>query len=701
VGARGEHLGDLEVEEIRAARPAVLVVVTVVPIVVVIAVIVVAVAMVVVMAVMVIVPVVIRTAAPVVLAHGSILLEREGNRRDPGQVASPPRVCSTPPMPRPWSILRWLAPAALFTACAQPPASSVPPASPVVPASLVSEAERSHFVRTGRYAEVEQLCHGFAQAYPGRARCITFGTSPEGRPMLAIVASADGVLDPEAARAKRRPVVLFQGGIHAGEIDGKDGGLWALRELLGGAIAPGALGAVTAVFIPVFNVDGHERFGKNQRPNQRGPEETGFRTTAQNLNLNRDYMKAEAPEMQALLSLFDAWDPVVYVDLHTTDGAKFEHYLSVQVGPWMPQGAGLDVVARRLSDGIFARLTALGQLPLPFYPSFRKDDDPASGFEKQVPPPRFSDAYADTRDRIGILVETHSWATNEQRVRAMHDFVEALFERAVTEAPAWRPAVDAADAAGAALAGAPVTLTYRASEKARTIEFRGYAYERRPSEVSGGTWVSYDETRPETWHLPLFEELVPELTVTAPRAGYVVPAAHAAWVSAKLRLHGIRYQVMPTARPAFAVEAFRADEVTYGKPYEGRTSARVKGTYHSERRDLPAGSLFVPIAQPRARLLMHLLEPLAPDSLVAWGFFNVAFQQQEAMESYVAEEEARKMLAANPALRTEFEARLKDAAFAGSPEARLSFFYERHPAWDERVNLVPVLRVATSPVDVP
>ena len=594
-------------------------------------------------------------------------------------------------------LLGILSQAALLTACAPP--SSPPPASPTTPTSLVTEGERSHFQRTGRYAEVEQLCHAFERAYPGRARCITFGTTPEGRPMLAIAASADGVLDPDAAREKHRPVILFQGGIHAGEIDGKDGGLWVLRDLLDGTVAPGALGAVTAVFVPVFNVDGHERFGKNQRPNQRGPEETGFRTTARNLNLNRDYMKAEAPEMQAMIALFGDWDPVVYVDLHTTDGAKFDHYVSVQVGPVMPQEGGLDAAARALSAALLPRLTAMGQLPLTFYPSFRKDDDPSSGFEKQIPPPRFSDAYAAARDRIGILVETHSWATNEQRVRSMHDVLQALFERAVTDAPSWRAAADAADAASASLAGAPVTLGYKATEKSTTIDFRGYAYEKRPSEISGATWIVYDETRPEVWHVPLFDELAPSLTVTAPRAGYVVPAAYAAWVSAKLRLHGIRYEVMPAARPSFAVEAFRADEVTFGKPFEGHTPAKVKGAYHEERRDLPAGSLFVPIAQPRARLALHLLEPLAPDSLVAWGFFNSAFQRQEYMESYVAEDEARKMLAASPALRAEFETRLKEPAFAASPDARLRFFYERHPSWDERVNLVPVLRVATSPID--
>ena len=595
-------------------------------------------------------------------------------------------------------LLGAIAPAALLGACSMPARRPQEGVATGAPASLVTEAERSRFQRTGRYDEVERLCRGFERAYPGRARCVTFGATPEGRPMLAVIASADGVLEPEAARAKRRPVILFQGGIHAGEIDGKDGGLWALRELLDGTLAPGALAAVTAVFVPVLNVDGHERFGPNQRPNQRGPKETGFRTTGQNLNLNRDYVKAEAPEMQAMLRFFEAWDPVVQVDLHATDGAKFQHDMAVLVTPAEPRGDGLDVPARGLSDALGKRLSAMGHLPLPFYPSFREPDDPASGFSTEPGPPRFSQGYAAARNRIGVLVETHSWATNEQRVRAVHDLLAALFERAREGASAWRAAADAADAAGARLAGTPVALTYRPTGASRPLDFRGYAYEKRPSEISGGTWIVYDESRPEIWRVPLFDTLEPELTVTAPRAGYVVPAAHAAWVAAKLRLHGLRYQVLKAPRPGFAVEVFRADAVTFERSYEGRTPAKVKGAFRPERRDLLAGALFVPIAQPRARLLLHLFEPLAPDSLVSWGFFNSAFERKEYMEEYVAEEEARKMLAADPALRAEFEARLLDPAFAGDPHARLDFFYQRHPAWDERFNLVPIVRVAASPI---
>ncbi len=562
---------------------------------------------------------------------------------------------------------------------------------------LSTEAERSGFVRTGRYDEVERLCHGFAARYPGHARCTKIGTTPEGRAMLAIVASADGVLEASTARLRRRPVVLVQGGIHAGEIDGKDGGLWALRELLDGKLAPGALAAVTLVFVPVYNPDGHERFGPNHRPNQRGPEAMGFRTTAQNLNLNRDYMKAEAPETQALLALFEAWDPVVYVDLHATDGAKFQHDVAVMLAPLEPQGDGLDVVAQRLSDALQARLTELGHKPTPFYPSFRTNDDPASGISTEPSSPRFSQPYAAARHRLGILVETHSWASYEQRVRSQHDLIGALLERATTDAAGWRDAADAADALGARLAGKAVALSYKVTDKARTIDFLGYAYEKRPSEISGGTWIVYDESKPEVWKMPFFDDVVADVSVVAPRAGYVVPAAHAAWVAARLRLHGLRFETLATARTGVAAQVFVATKVTFGRSFEGRTPTQLEGSWNPVTQDLAAGSLFVPIDQPRGLLVVHLFEPLGPDSLVSWGYVNAAFERKEYMEGYVAEAEARKMLAADPTLRGQFDAALADPAFAANPQARLDFFYRRHPAWDARLNVVPFLRVDVAP----
>jgi hypothetical protein len=564
---------------------------------------------------------------------------------------------------------------------------------------LTTEAERSDFRRTGRYEEVERLCAAAAAADARRVRCFTFGRTPEGRNMLALAVSQDGTLDAAKARRRQRPVILVQGGIHAGEIEGKDAILWSLRELLAGQMAKGVLDAATIVFVPVFNVDGHERFGPANRPNQRGPEEMGYRTTSQNLNLNRDYVKADAPEMRAMLALFEEFDPVLYVDLHTTDGAKFEHDVSVEVAPTNSRPDGLDRVAAKLSDEIQARLTANNHLPLDFYPDFRKPDDPTSGFEADDSPPRFSQSYAAARNRLGILVETHSWKTYRERATATHDVLAAIFERAVSDGRAWLTAARDADEKGRRLGGTDVALSFVSDGTSRTVDFRGYEYRVSRSEISGKDWISYDETKPQVWHVPLFNRVKPKLTVRAPQGGYVVPLPHAAWVAEKLRVHGVRYVVVPKATAKVAAQAFHIDDITYEKPFEGHLPIKVTGAWRPVQRDVPAGALFVPIDQPRGLLVLHLLEPEGPDSLVSWGFFNGIFERKEYMEPYVLEEEARKMLAKDPALKTDFERRLReDPAFAASPEQRLEFFYRRHPAWNDGHEWVPVLRVDSAGV---
>src|SRR5205807_2294396 len=152
-------------------------------------------------------------------------------------------------------------------------------------------------------------------------------------PLRALIVSRAGALSAPQIRAQKIPVLMIQGGIHPGESDGKDAGFIAIRELLQGRAAPGALDRIAILFVPAFNTDGHERTGRWNRPNQVGPEETGWRTTAQNLNLNRDYTKADTPEMRAMLRLIDSWDPLVCADLHVTDGADFEPDISIQVEP--------------------------------------------------------------------------------------------------------------------------------------------------------------------------------------------------------------------------------------------------------------------------------------------------------------------------------------------------------------------------------
>ena len=305
--------------------------------------------------------------------------------------------------------------------------------------TLTTVAERSDYTRTGRYEEVERLCAAYAAKWPQAVRCFEFGRTPEGRPMLALVASRAQSLKPQKADAHALPVLFIQGGIHAGEIDGKDAGFLALRELLENQAAAGALERITLVFVPVFNVDGHERFGRWNRPNQVGPEEMGWRATAQNLNLNRDYMKADAPEMAAMLRLLNAWDPILYVDLHVTDGAQFQYDVSNTVEPLLTGDPALQPIGRALLDDTNARVSAAGGLPLPlyFYPSLRDSNDPASGFAFEANAPRFSTGYWAMHNRFAMLVETHSWKNYRTRVRVTHDIIVGLADLTAHNGPAW------------------------------------------------------------------------------------------------------------------------------------------------------------------------------------------------------------------------------------------------------------------------
>jgi hypothetical protein len=503
------------------------------------------------------------------------------------------------------------------------------------------------------------------------------------------------------------PLLMVQAGIHPGESDGKDAGFIALRELLSNENHR-ALQKVAVLFVPAFNVDGHERFRRWNRPNQNGPEETGWRTTAQNLNLNRDYTKADSPEMQAMLRLINEWDPLVVADLHVTDGANFEPDVSIQVEPINQGDPSLYQAGRHLRDSLIARLSSEGSVPLPFYPDLERVDDPNSGFLLSVYSPRFSTGYPPARNRFAVLVETHSWKDYATRVRVTRNTVLGLVELIAEHGAAWRKLVERADGSAAQLADSSIPLEYSsgwretgkvsavpepATDQGAMIDFRGYAYTRKVSPISGALVTAYDPNTPQIWRVPFRDRVTPSRTATVPRA-YIVPPAYAGLMAQKLELHGIRFERLERAVPKATVEAFLATRATFSQaPFEGRFRAALEGTWQPRTVELPGDSLLVPTAQSLARLLVALLEPQAPDSFAAWGFFNAHFEQKEYLEPYVAEQIARQMLDSDGELARLFNDKLAtDPSFAADPAARLEFFLRRHESWDECFNLYPIYR---------
>jgi murein tripeptide amidase MpaA len=609
---------------------------------------------------------------------------------------------------------------------------------------LLTLAERSGFAKTGGIEEVERLSAALEAAWPDAVRSFEFGESAQGRPLRALLASRSGACTPEQLRDRRIPVLMIQAGIHPGESDGKDAGFIALRELLSGGAAPESLERIALLFVPAFNTDGHARMGRWNRPNQNGPEITGWRTTAQNLNLNRDYTKAETPEMRAMLGLLDRWDPLICADLHVTDGADFEPDVSIQVEPINQGDPRLHARGLELREGLIAALEQSGALPLPFYPDLFEVDNPESGFVLTAYSPRFSTGYFPQRNRFTVLVETHSWKPYERRVKIMRESIVRLAELTARHGAGWLAQAAAADLAACAIGGSEVILDYRSgwrepaspgAEAAKTvsapgaaprsviavseqqashggaaqiIDFRGYAYTRTHSEISGTLVTVYDPASPQIWRVPYRDRVEPRISIVAPRLGYFIPRAYAREIGARLQQHGIKVSAVPTGLDHQTLQRFRAARVSFSTgPFEGRMRASIDGAWDSPDRDAPGHAalpgtfgvaappdLFVPISQPLARLVIALLEPQAPDSYAAWGYFNACFEQKEQLEPYVAEQMARELSASNPELRAAFDARLAvDPKFAADPAARLEFFWRHHASWDGEFNCYPIRRI--------
>jgi len=560
---------------------------------------------------------------------------------------------------------------------------------------LETHAERTHYAETGPASEVDALVRAFTRRFRGRVRAERFGTSGEGRPLWVLAASEDGTLTPEKARRRGRPVVFALAGIHPGEIDGKDAGFQLLRELLEGEALPDVLRHVTFVFVPIFNVDGHEHSSPHHRPNQNGPRSQGWRTNGRNLNLNRDWMKADSPEMRALLPVLRAWDPLVFLDLHVTDGAHFVPDVSLLVAPLIEGPPAMQSMARVLQEEIHAELRAGGHLPLDFYPSLMREDDPASGFTRTVYPPRFSHGYWGLRNRLAVLVETHSWKDYRTRVVTTRDLLAAALSSVRRHGPAWRVRVRKLDESTRARPPGALDLAFASTDETETIEFPGYAYDRAPSPATGGTYLRFHLDRPEVWRVPLRGRMAATVHVELPRGGWAVPPAWATVVAEALDRHGVEHRTL--TRPTRArISSFQlTDPRPASASYEGRQRLDPIGAWSSPRaEELPRGTLVIPLAQPGAVLAAHLLEPTGPDSLTAWGTFNAAFQQQEYVEQYLLEPWAEAELARDSELRAAFQDRLRDPAFAADADARRRFFLVRHPSYDQRIRRVPVFRLS-------
>ena len=543
----------------------------------------------------------------------------------------------------------------------------------------ITPAEVDGLKSTPGYAETRAFAEKLVAASP-LLRLEIFGRTPQGRELFAIIARKGGTA--------KKPVLLAQAGIHSGEIDGKDAGLMLLRDIaFRGKSA--LLDKADFLFVPIFNADGHERSSPYSRPNQRGPISQGWRTTAQNLNLNRDYLKADSPEMQAMIALIRKYDPALYLDLHVTDGIDHQYDVAYAFSGWNGFYAQSPAIGRwldrRFRSTVDTALKAAGHTP-GYYVSAVDNENPDIGMVHDPDTPRFSTGYADHRRIPAVLVETHSLKPYRQRVLGTYILVEAALRLVGEDGPA----IGAAIAEDRAARPARMTLSWKPLEAPiYQIDFLGIAHDRYPSAAAGGPVIRW-LGKPVKQRMNVFG-FAPDFVAELPKAWWVPPTAPD--VIARLMLHGIEMETIGAAK-TLQLDMVRIVDPKLGTANEGRIPLTAGAFRHELLQEtFPPGSVRVPSDQPLGLLAAALLEPESLDGVLAWNFFPGMLQRTEYMESYAIAPLADRMLAADPQLKAAFEAKLAaDPAFAKNTTARLQWFYERTRYYDSRYLLYPIGR---------
>lgn len=564
-----------------------------------------------------------------------------------------------------------------------------------IPAAWQTTAEKTGYKKTSTYDEAVAYSKKLAAASRGLIVYKSYGKSGEGRDMPLLIAASGGAFTPELARKQGKAVVLVQAGIHAGEIDGKDAGLALFRDIAVTKTRADLLKDVVIIFEVIYNVDGHENANDYMRMNQNGPAGTGFRSNATNLNLNRDYMKADAPETRAWLGLWNQWKPDVFIDCHVTNGADFQYNLTYEYAHHQEVSPSIKNWMDEHFDGnVVPKVEKEGNL-LTHYVEFAGREI-TSGIATFIATPRYATGYTPLRNRAGLLIETHVYKPYKSRVRGTYDTLRYFIEEIGKTKASLFAANVIADTQTIERGKSydikrAFPLRLDVTDKPTEVPFKGLDYKIDDSPISGGKRLVYGTT-PKDYTIKKFDEGRVTSSV-APPLGYIIPPQYKDVIEV-LKLHGIKFTTLKKPM-TIEVESYKLTEPKWAtNSFENRITLTCKPVAIKEKRTYAAGSVIVSIDQDTANVAIHLLEPNGPDSFVYWGFFNSVFEQKEYGESYQIEKLAKEMLANDPKLKAEFQAKLRDEAFAKNPRARLNFFYERSPYYlNQKVGVYPVGRI--------
>jgi len=515
------------------------------------------------------------------------------------------------------------------------------------------------------------------------------GMTDAGYPLHLVLVSNDSKFDATQWHKQNKAVILINNGIHPGEPDGIDASMMLVRDIVNGKVK--IPDNVALAFIPVYNIGGCLNRNSYSRANQDGPLEYGFRGNSQNLDLNRDFTKNDSREAKAFAQLFHMLDPDILIDNHVSDGADYQHTMTLLTSQYDKLGAGLGKWLKESFEPQLYKGMSDKKWDMVPYVSF-ETAGPDRGMEMFYDPPRYSSGYAALFQTLGFVPETHMLKPFKDRVLSTYAFSQTVIEKAAGHAGELieqrkKARAEVTQATSFASRWTLDTTTYS------FVTFKGYEQAYKPSDATGLNRMYYDRSKPFTKQVKFFNVFKPSNFIKTPEA-YIIPQG---WygVTDLLKLNNVRMQQLANDTmidvEAYLIEDYRSTPRPYEKHHK---NSAVKVFPVNQKIRFLKGDHIIYLDQPANRYLVEMLEPTGDDSFFAWNFFDGILQQKEGYSDYRWDDLAAAVLKNNPALRTKLEEKKKaDEKFAANSSAQLDFIYKNSPYYEPGHNRYPVYRL--------
>ena len=553
---------------------------------------------------------------------------------------------------------------------------------------LTTRFEQSNGTQTPDYFEIIDWWKKL-DFQSGKIKMLTMGITDAGYPLHLVVVSNNGDYNFSNIRKNNKRIILINNGIHPGEPDGIDASMLLARDIVAGKYK--IPDNIVLAIIPVYNIGGCLNRSANYRVDQNGPEEFGFRGNSQNLDLNRDFIKCDSRDARAFTEIFHLTDPDVFVDNHVSNGADYQHVMTLLTTQNSKLGGTMgEYISKEFEPALYSLMKTKGFDLIPYVNSF--GDTPENGWPEYWDSPRYASGYAALWHTFSFVPESHMLKPYDQRVKATYALMQSFIEFTKKNSEQIKSIRNQTKKSVETANEFPVSWSLNRSQF-KEVMYKGYEAGRKPSEISGLPRLFYDRNKPFEKKVKIYNNFAPKTIIKKPKA-YVIPQGW--WkVIELLKLNKVQMSQLKKDT-IIEAEVYKIEDYkTTPRQYEmHHLNSDVKTTTTMQTIRFLKGDWYIPMNQPANRFLMETLEPQAEDSYFAWNYFDAILGQKEGYSAYVFEDIAAGYLKNNTDLRVKLEQRkLSDTVFAGNARAQLNFVYQ-NSSWYEPAHMrYPVYRI--------